>query len=439
MKNGATFVNKLLLYLSPWILLLNLYKHNFQIFFPYDPVLKGPAFFDFFAVIDGYILIMIVFFIAGVLSGLLKPNLKNIPKELWIGAALLLAAGTLQLYFQQPIEPILSTPIEYFKQLIIFPLIFTFIGLTTLDKNSVKPFLYSYLGMICVFSLASLFQLFTNYFPGETLDFTGRLVWPFVDFLTLKIASANWTAFFVVPAVVISFIEIVQSVIHKKFSFKAVFFGVCFLLSGTIVYLTQSYGAYAGLFVAFILYLFRALPLKKFLASFVILILIGGGMYLVQKNSYKFQLLEGTKTTRFDNSVAARGDIMEMNLHIITTHPWLGLGFNQYQSYFAKNHQEVLRKEFNEAQYPPHAHNFFLSFWTTMGILGFLGMLTLIIGIFWRQKLDPLMPGQFIVAAIMTHGLIDSFYWKREIAYTFWIIILFVYLYKDSYSIRDEL
>jgi O-antigen ligase len=434
MKNGAAFVNKLLFYLSPWVLLFGLYKHNFQEFFPYDPSLMGPEFFDFFAVIDGYILIMVVFFVAGIVSGLIKPKLKNVPLEFWIGATLLLIAGTLQLYFQSPIEPILSTPINYFKELIVYPLIFTFIGLTTLDKNSVKPFVYSYLAMVCVFSIGSLFQFFTNYFPGETLDFTGRLVWPFVDFLTLKVSSANWTAFFAVPAVIISFTGIAKAVIKKKFSPKLIFLGITFLLSGVIVYLTQSYGAYAGLFIAFILYLFRSLPLKKFAAAFVILILIGGGMYLVQKNTYKFQLMEGTQETRFDNSVTARGDIMTMNLHIIKTHPWLGVGFNQYQSYFTKNHREVLGKEFNESHYPPHAHNFFLSFWTNMGILGFLGILMLIVGLFWRQKLNPTMPAQFIVAAIMTHGLIDSFYWNREIAYTFWIIILFVFLQSKNTS-----
>jgi O-antigen ligase len=438
MKNGATFVNKLLFYLSPWVLLFGLYKHNFQEFFPYDPILKGPEFFDFFAVIDGYILIMIVFFVAGVISGLIKPNLKKVPLEFWIGAALLLIAGTLQLYFQSPIEPILSTPLSYFKELIIYPLIFTFIGLVTLDKDSIKPFIYSYLAMVCAFSIGSLFQFFTNHFPGETLDFTGRLVWPFVDFLTLKVASANWTAFFAAPAVVISFAGIVKAITNKKFSLKIIFFGITFLLAGIIVYLTQSYGAYAGLFVAFTLYLFRSLPFKKFAAAFVILILIGGGMYLIQRNSYKFQLLEGTQTTRFDNSVSARGDIMTMNLHIITTRPWLGIGFNQYQSYFAENHKEVLGREFNESHYPPHAHNFFLSFWTTMGIFGLLGILTLIVGLFWRQKLSSNMPAQFIVAGIMTHGLLDSFYWSREIAYTFWIIILFVYLYKDSYSITKN-
>ena len=255
MRNHASFVNKLLFYLSPWVLLFGLYRHNFQKFFPYDPVLKGPEFFDFFTVIDGYILIIIVFFIAGIVSGLIKPNLKKIPKEFWIGATLLLIAGILQLYFQSSVEPILSTPINYFRELIIFPLIFTFIGLTTLNKDSVKPFVYSYMAMICVFGMTSLFQLFTNYFPGTTLDFTGRLVWPFIDFLTLDTASPNWIAFFTMPTVIISFIGIVNATINKKISSKTIFFGITFLLSGIAVYLSQSYGAYFGLFIAFSLYI----------------------------------------------------------------------------------------------------------------------------------------------------------------------------------------
>ena len=262
-KNGAGFVNKFLFYLGPWVLLFGLYRHNFQKFFPYDPALKGPHFFDFFTVIDGYILIIIVFFVTGILSGLIKPDIKKVRVEIWIGILLLILAGILELLYQVPIEPILTTPIEYFKTLIIFPFIFTLIGLTTLDEKSIKPLVYSYLSMICVFSVTSLFQFFTHYFPGATLDFTGRLVWPFIDFLSLDIASANWVAFFTVPAVVLSFAGFIQSAIHKKNSPKTIFFAVSFLLSATVVYLTQSYGAYTGLFVAFSLYLYKILPLKN--------------------------------------------------------------------------------------------------------------------------------------------------------------------------------
>lgn len=438
MKNIARIVHKTLLYLSPWILLFSLFRHNFQQFFPYNPVLKGPEFFDFFTVIDGYMLIISVFFIAGIVSGLIKPHLKRIPVEWWVGAGLLIVAGYIQVFWQTPIEPILSTPGLYIKQFIVYPILFSFIALSTLNKKSVRPLVYSYVAMVCALCLASLFQFVTHHFPGETVDFTGRLVWPFIDFLTLDIASANWLAFFVTPTVILSFAALIHLYTQKKRPFALVLWGFSFIISGLVVYLTQSYGAYAALFIAFTLYLYKTLPLKRFFVGFMVLLVIGFGIFFVQQNSYKYKVLSGSQETRFDNSLTSRRDIMQMNMHIIKTHPWLGVGLNQYQSYFAKNYKTVLEKEYNESHFPPHAHNFFISFWNNTGLLGLLAILILIVGMLRRLALHPSFPAQFIIIAIMTHGLVDSFYWRQEIAYTFWIIITFVYLYKDSYSITKK-
>lgn len=438
MKNLARTIQQTLLYISPWVLLFGLYRHNFQEFFPYDSVLKGPAFFDFFTVIDGYMLIILVFFIAGIVSGLIKPRLKRIPVEWWLGAGLLIIAGYVQVFFQTPLEPVLSTPHLYVKQFIVYPVLFSFIALSTLDKKSVRPLVYSYVVMVCALCLGSLFQYATHYFPGATVDFTGRLVWPFIDFLTLDIASANWLAFFVLPTVILSFTALIRLYIQKMRSGALILWGFSFLISGVVVYLTQSYGAYAALFIAFSLYVYKALPLKKFFAAFTILLIVGIGMFFIQQNSYKYKIISGSQETQFDNSLTSRGDIMRMNMHIIRTHPLLGVGLNQYQSYFAQEYKNVLKDDYNESHFPPHAHNFFLSFWTNTGLLGFAGMLILIIGMLWRRALHPSFPGQFVIVGIMTHGLIDSFYWRQEIAYTVWIIITFVYLYKDSYSITKQ-
>ena len=438
MKNLARTVQKALLYLSPWILLFGLYRHNFQQFFPYNPTLKGPEFFDFFTVMDGYMLIILVLFIAGGVSGLIKPHVRRIPLEWWIGAGLLVVAGYLQVFLQTPIDPVLSTPDLYVRQFILYPVLFSFIALTTLDKKSVRPLVYSYVGMVCALCLGSLFQFATNYFPGATVDFTGRLVWPFIDFLTLDIASANWLAFFVTPTVILSFSALIRLFSKKKWSLAIILWSFSFLISGLLLYLTQSYGAYIAIFIAFTLYLYKSLPLKRFIAGFIILLTLGVGIFFAQQNSYKYKIISGAQETQFDNSLTSRGDIMRMNMHIVQTHMWLGVGLNQYQSYFAQNYKTVLEKEYNESHFPPHAHNFFLSFWTNTGFLGFIGMLILIFGMLWKRALRPSFPAQFVIVAIITHGLIDSFYWRQEIAYTFWIIITFVYLYKDSYSITKK-
>jgi len=161
----------------------------------------------------------------------------------------------------------------------------------------------------------------------------------------------------------------------------------------------------------------------------VIFAVIGAG-YLHQQTTWKYQVLTGEISYRFANSAASRGDIYRMNLAMILKNPLLGVGMNQYQNYFAANQKEVLGYELNESHVPPHAHNFFLSFWTSLGFFGFLAMIILVLGLFWRTKFDPLNPVVFVIVAIMIHGLIDSWYWKQDTAYTFWLMIMFAYLYK---------
>ncbi|MBU1953981.1 O-antigen ligase family protein, partial [Patescibacteria group bacterium] len=277
--------------------------------------------------------------------------------------------------------------------------------------------------MVGVFCVAALAQYFGGFFPGESKDFMGRLVWPFIDFVTLKSSSANWAAFFVTPAVVLFFI--------KAFSTRGRWpYPLLFLLTSVTLYLTQSYGGYAAVIAGITLYLFRAQPYKKFVISLLIISAVIGAGYLHQHTTWKYQVLTGESDYRYANSAASRGDIYRMDLSMILTNPLLGVGMNQYQNYFAAHQQEVLEHELNESHVPPHAHNFFLSFWTSLGFFGFLAMIILILGLFWRTKFDPGSPAVFVIVAIMVHGLIDSWYWKQDTAYIFWLMIMFAYLYR---------
>ncbi|HLG25601.1 MAG TPA: O-antigen ligase family protein [Candidatus Gracilibacteria bacterium] len=291
--------------------------------------------------------------------------------------------------------------------------------------------------MVGFFCALALLQHFTGIFPGEQKDFMGRLVWPFIDFVTLKSSSANWVAFFITPAHIISFIILCNTIIHRKklrgdraalleFCFTA----AIFFLADITVYLTQSYGAYAAIFAAITLYLFRALRFKEFLAVFLVLCVMAGGIFLLQKDTWKFKVFSGESSYRFDTSVTSRADIYRMNVHMILTNPLLGVGLNQYQSYFKEYQKEVLGHDLNESHTPPHAHNFFTSFWTSLGFFGFLAVVILMIGIFWHTKFSPGYPAAFVFLAIMIHGLIDAYYWKQEIAYTFWIVVGLCYLYR---------
>jgi O-antigen ligase len=286
--------------------------------------------------------------------------------------------------------------------------------------------------MVMTFGVLALLQFVTGLFPGAMRDFTGRLTWPYVDFLTLKSGSANWAAFFVTPTVILSFAKLVQMFSAKlpKKKMDMFFWIAALVIADSVLLLSQSYGALVAASVAALFYCFRALPLKKFFAIFGVFLFLCAAGFGVIMQTKKFQILSGKQEFRFDTSATSRVDIYKMNLAIISSNPLLGVGLNQYQSYFASHQEEVLGHKLNESHIPPHAHNFFMSFWTNLGVFGVLAMVVLVFGIFWRFTFSEESPAVFILLAIMIHGLIDSYYWQQEIAYTFWIVVSLCYLFE---------
>jgi hypothetical protein len=418
----------------PWLVLAGMLQVNFQKFLPYQRVFKGVYFFDYFTVTDIFVTLIVGVFAIGLMRGAIRFNESKLPLELKIAAGLLLVAGILQIAFQKVYEPVLTTPTEYFRSLFIYPLIFTVLMFRTLDDKAVAKMLKSYIIMVLVFCVFALTQYLFGIFPGEQYDFMKRLVWPYVDFVTLKSSSANWAAFFVTPALIFSFIKVFYCFKRAKFDLDYLIFNATLFLSAITLYLTQSYGAYAAVFAAIALFLFRALKTKGFIVAFVIMLLAGAGIFAVQASTYKYKVLTDQVDYRFENSAASRGEIMTMNMAMIGAHPLLGVGLNQYQSYFTANHEQVLGHKYGESQIPPHAHNFFLSMWTSLGILGFLAMLILAFGLLKSSCFSAEKPAVYVFIAIMVHGLIDSYYWRQETAYIFWMVVAFSYLFRSGWS-----
>jgi O-antigen ligase len=86
----------------------------------------------------------------------------------------------------------------------------------------------------------------------------------------------------------------------------------------------------------------------------------------------------------------------------------------------------------------PQPHNIFLAFWLQAGLLGFAGFLMLLFFIFnalFRILQDkknatlaaPLL-GFFLY--VVLHGLIDTTFWKNDLAFLFWVcafLVLFLH------------
>jgi len=186
-----------------------------------------------------------------------------------------------------------------------------------------------------------------------------------------------------------------------------------YVLLITNLFFTKSFGAWVGVIIALafglIVYFFKK-PVqsrKKFWAIFIfsVILLVIIGCFSVQYRS---------------SSLGARLIIWEKAISIYKINPFLGIGPGTFETYFPP--------------YPewgvPQPHNIFLAFLLQTGLVGFIGFIWLLIYFFKIGfKLLTAHCSLFTVILvsimfyILIHGLVDTTYWKNDLAVIFWTIV----------------
>jgi len=167
-------------------------------------------------------------------------------------------------------------------------------------------------------------------------------------------------------------------------------------------------------------------PIRKWvLISTLIIVLI-----LLSLSSPRHYLTE--KIFFQDLSGRLRVNIWKGASEILEEKPILGAGLNgyrvlvpQYQErYYDKDTQELISVETH-----PYPHNLFLAIWLELGLLGLI-IFSLILFQFFKQgfkhfKKEPILIGSIMgaMAVILVHGLVDTPYFKNDLAILFWVII----------------
>lgn len=309
----------------------------------------------------------------------------------------------------------LRTSAGIWKAWFIDPILF-FIVLISVIKNSeqIKKTLFSLFLSGTVVSIISLIYLIFG-----KLDPTGRLeaFYTSPNYLAMYLAPAFLTGlgyyfftFLVRPSEADSGIRPRSSdlgrtpcplglITRKKtisqiLIFVFLFFILCSLFSA------HSYGAWLGIIAAIGLGLvLYCLKLKKReLAVLVLCLFILAALFL------------GYFALNFRAaSLNARLIIWQKAWEIFKINPILGIGPGTFGNYL-------------------QPHNIFLAFLLQAGIIGFIGFILLIIW-FFRHKADQPRAGnlQLLLMMIMTyilvHGLVDTTYWKNDLAVIFWTTI----------------
>jgi len=178
-----------------------------------------------------------------------------------------------------------------------------------------------------------------------------------------------------------------------------------------VIYFTKSYGAYLGI-GASLLFLIKRHNKKLFCALLLVVFIIAF-----------FLLNFSFKSIFSSHSFASRLMIWKSAFYIIKDHPIIGIGPGTFQKYYL-DYQKFSPPYLDWAV--PYPHNIFLAFFSQTGVFGFISFLWLIILFFKNTLLKNTPYFAYISGAmiyILSHGLVDTLYWKNDLCIMFWIIL----------------
>ena len=312
------------------------------------------------------------------------------------------------IFFGVTISTLFSSNLEIsagiWKSWFVIPLLFLFILINELKtKEQIRNVLITlFLSGIGV-SLIALSYWFDN-----NLTYDGRL--------RAFYLSPNYLAMYLSPILILSFY--LYFFVQKKALKFLLILG--YLLLSFVIYLTYSYGAWLGLLGALFFLIFKQRRFR-IISVFLLLFVL---FFIIQIPGQKFQSLLDFSYPSLESRIM----IWQSAWEIIKDHPLNGIGPGMFQKYYlyyqARSYLEWA---------VPQPHNLFLAFWLQTGLIGLIGFIWLLKDFFkkirFKQVFSSILIGVMIY--ILIHGLIDTPYWKNDLAVLFWLIIALSY--KSDY------
>jgi len=246
--------------------------------------------------------------------------------------------------------------------------------------------------------------------------------------LTAFYLSPNHLAMFLAPGFFLTYYLFFQ---EKTQAFRA--FLVFSLLAITMAfYFTFSYSAWLAVALSFValsaLKTKRQKVIKFLFASLVIL-----GIFLALQ--WENPKLNGFLDQR--SSFSSRVMIWNSSLKIIRDNPLFGIGPGNFQASYLE-YQKYFPPYLEWAV--PQPHNLYLAFYLQTGLLGLIGFVLLCYRWFvicLRQKNTAFFAVSLgILLYFILHGLVDTPYWKNDLAFIFWIFVFLAVFVPET--LRDD-
>ncbi len=294
-----------------------------------------------------------------------------------------------------------SVGLGIIKSWYLLPIAFSLVVRTEFKYGRIENVFLVYYISAFVVSLISLWY----YFLG-VLTFDFRLQGFF--------NSPNYLAMYLAPAIFIGY-DLFSKVRDEKKLFVigsglSVFYAL---------YLTYSYASWAAILIAIAIVLVAEKEMK--IGKALIIIIIVSVLCFFQIGKDKFSYLASGNSR---SSLASRIMIWHSAENMLESNWLWGIGAGNFQETYL-----IYQKDFPPylEWAVPHPHNLYLAWWLYGGILGLAGFIMLICfwfrGLFELQKNPSLkLMGLGIMCYILLHGLVDTTYFKNDLAVVFWLL-----------------
>lgn len=309
----------------------------------------------------------------------------------------------------------------------IFPLIFGIVFHDRLGKgNSLLK--NSLLALFFSGAAVSAIGLIYKFLDNVTFDGRLRIFWD----------SPNQLAMFLAVPFLIG-----VCIFTPRISYRALprfSHGLGVLLISTNLYLTKSYGAWLAISVAIVVIFwlkYRENKQRKIFAIILLLILI----ILTWASASKYNSI---KISGNRSSLTSRMMIWKSAGRMIENNLLVGIGPDNFQNKYLE-YQKYFPPYLEWSA--PQPHNILLAFWLEAGLAGLAGFVLLLIQFFRDNKkaiqanreIGILLLGAMIY--ILVHGLVDTTYWRNDLAVVFWAIVAAnIYLarkYSNSFYLQE--
>lgn len=374
------------------------------------------------------ILLATLLFFGGIFSHQLKWK-KLSSLEIGAGlAASLFFLGAILSFLHNPFS---LTGLGMLKTWFLFPLLFVFLVIQIGWKEKDRETLF--LLWLCstgVVALGSLPFLLT----GE-LTYDGRLAGWY--------ASPNYLAATLVPGILIALFFLWNQRKNASLSWKYLVYSTLLVVFLVVLFATHSYGTWGALAVSALFLVFslwRAQNQRKMKWALPgALVVIGILTFIsLESGNEKWKTLWSLEER---SSLHSRIMIWESARKMIADEPFFGIGLGRFQAMYLE-YQKYFPPYLEWAV--PEPHNLYLAVWLStglVGLFGFFGLLYLALKHLWKnirkrgegqEEMQSALLALSLLLFYLLYGLIDTPYFKTDLAFSFWFLIALALSYKKN-------